>query len=359
MSTGRLPATVCFTSFTMAYLPRALVLAETLRAAHPDWAIWALLVDVPPPGAEAGLAAFDRVVRADALGIAGFAGWMFRHDLVEGCTAVKGAMLCAILAEGHAGGAERVVYLDPDIAVFHPLDDIVGQLDRASIVLTPHQLTPDTDSRAIIDNELASLRTGTYNFGFLAVRNDAVGRSFAAWWAQRTHEACYDDVPAGLFTDQRYGDLVPALFDGVHISRDPGCNVASWNLAQRRLRFTAAGGLTAGGAKLRFYHFTKIGGAGDVMTERYAGDNTEVFEIVNWYRRAVAAHRLPAAEMPWHYARFDDGAAIPRAARLLWRARPELAARFEDPFRTGPEGFAGWLAAEHPAISTPTAETAA
>jgi hypothetical protein len=354
MNAAGLPATLCFTSFTFAYLSRARVLAQTLRAAHPDWAIWALLVDAPPPGldAAAALADFDHVVPADTLEIPGFPGWMFRHDLVEGCTAVKGAMLCALLDAGQrTGGAERVVYLDPDIAVFHPLTDLLRRLDTASIVLTPHQLAPDTEPRAIIDNELTSLRYGTYNLGFLAVRNDPAGRRFAAWWRQRTHAACYDDVAAGLFTDQKYCDLVPAMFDGVHIERDPGCNVASWNLAQRRLRFTPSGGIAAGGSALKFYHFTKIGGVGDAMTDRYAGDNTEVFEIVNWYRRAVAANRIPAADAaPWHYACFEDGVPIPRAARLLWRARADLAASFENPFRTGADSFRAWLAAEHPGI---------
>ena len=41
--------TVCFTSFTFAYLSRARVMAQTVKAAHPDWSVWALLVDTPPP----------------------------------------------------------------------------------------------------------------------------------------------------------------------------------------------------------------------------------------------------------------------------------------------------------------------
>ena len=45
-------STVCFTSFTYSYLPRARVLAETLRQAHPDWQLWAVVVDRPPPGAD-------------------------------------------------------------------------------------------------------------------------------------------------------------------------------------------------------------------------------------------------------------------------------------------------------------------
>ena len=335
--------TVCYTSFTLSYLSRASILARSLRAAHPDWELCALLVDEAPAGMAAAFAGFDRVVVADSLAIPAFRAWMFKHDLVEACTAVKPPMLAALLA----AGAARVVYLDPDIAVFHPLTEIVDRLDRASIVLTPHQCAPSADAQAARDNEMTSLLYGIYNLGFLAVRNDASGRGFADWWTAMTRLACYDDVTRGIFTDQKYCDLVPGLFEGVHVERDPGCNVASWNLGNRRLRFTGDGDLTVNDRMLKFYHFTKIGGIGDAMTERYAQEGCEVFEIVNWYKRQIARHRLADLDrLAWCYGRFDDGQPIPRAARLLWRERPDLWAVFPDPFAA--DGFRAWLERERP-----------
>lgn len=328
---------ICFTSFALNYLPRARVLAETLRAAHPDWKLWALVVDEPPPATD--LRGFDGVVTAAELGLPRFRAWLFRHDVVEACTAVKGAMLCRLLADG----AEKVAYLDPDIAVFHGLAALPGLLDEASIVLTPHQLAANDAPGAVADNELAALRYGVFNFGFLAVRGDATGRAFAAWWAARLQEACFDDPESGLFTDQRYGDLVPALFDRVAIARDPGWNVASWNLSRRRLAVQADGSLTVNGAPLAFYHFSKHGGVGDVMTDRYAGGNSVPHELWRWYGRRLADHAAPAPA--WHYGRFSDGTPIPRAARLLYRRRPDLMAHFADPFDAGPGGLRDWLAA--------------
>ena len=330
---------VCFTSFTLAYLSRARVLAHSLRAAHPDWQLVALLVDALPERDADAFAPFDRVVAAEDLGIGHFPAWIFKHDLVEACTAVKPPMLAALLAEG----ADAVVYLDPDIAVFHPLDAILARLDHASIVLTPHQAEPSPDAATARDNEMTSLRYGIYNLGFVAVRNDACGRAFAAWWTAVTHRACYDDVANGIFTDQKYCDLVPGLFDGVAIERDPGCNVASWNLGSRTLRFDAHGRLLANGSELKFYHFTKIGSIGDIMTERYAQAGCEVFEIINWYKRQLRTHRDPALDArPWTYGRFADASPIPRAARLLWRDRPDLQAEFADPFASTPGGFQAW-----------------
>ena len=336
----------CFTSFTCSYLSRARVLAQTVRQAHPDWALHGVLVDQPPPGFDlaAAISGFDRIVTAAELDIPRFSAWLFKHDLVEACTAVKGQMLVELLAAGF----ETVIYLDPDIAIFHPLTTIIARLDAASIVLTPHQCEPNESAMAVRDNELTSLRYGAYNLGFLAVRNDSVGVAFAAWWARQLYQACYDDVQNGLFTDQKYFDLVPGLFERVFIERDPGCNAASWNLSQRRVRFDG-GAITINSSALKFYHFTKIGGAGDVMTERYAGDNTEVFEIWRWYKRALDDHAV--AGLPpdyWHYGRFSNGEAIPRAVRLLYRARNDLAAQFDDPYDAAGESFYAWLQREAP-----------
>ncbi len=215
-------------------------------------------------------------------------------------------------------------------------------------MLTPHQVEANTVTTAIIDNELTSMKFGIFNLGFLAVRNDANALAFARWWTAMTRRACYNAVDQGLFTDQKYCDLAPTLFDGVHIERDPGCNVASWNLSRRRLRFTDDGNVLANGVPLKFYHFTKIGGAGDVMTDRYATDNVEVHELVNWYKRQVRANTIgPVANWPWQYGRFINGAPVPRAARLLFRSRPDLSDTFDDPF--GDE-FHAWLAREQPAM---------
>jgi len=193
------------------------------------------------------------------------------------------------------------------------------------------------------DNELSSLRFGVYNLGFIAVRNNDLGRRFAEWWATQLQRACYDDTATGLFTDQKYIDLVPGLFDSVTIMRDPGCNVASWNLSTRRLTIGTEGGIRVNDARLRFMHFTKINSVGDIMIDRYAGDSIEVLELWNWYRRQVTRWQ-PAAilEGYWHYGVFSNGVAIPREVRLLYRESRDHRAAFDDPFDAdGP--FYAWL----------------
>ncbi len=341
-------AIACFTSFTWGYLARALVLSRTLRAAHPDWQQTALVVDAPAAGGAAALAAFDRVVFAAELGVPAFPAFLFRHSLVEACTALKPRLLARLLDEG----AAAAIYLDPDIAVFHPLAAVLRALEHASIVLTPHQHAPNDDDQAIRDGERTALLYGVFNLGFAAIRNDATGRDFARWWQGRCESDCRDAPAEGLFTDQRYCDLVPALFPDVAVLRDPGCNVASWNLSRRRLATTGEGGFTAEGSPLGFYHFTKIGGVGDVMTQRYA-QNAIPLEIVAWWQREVAAASVPGlGELPWAWDSFADGTPIPPGLRRAWREEPALRERFADPFAGGPDSLAAWAAAERAHLFT-------
>ncbi len=186
----------CFTSFTFSYLPRAQILARTLRSVHDDWVLWAVVPDEPPNGNDCGLSAeFDHVVFAKDLGVPQFRNWLFKHDIVEASTAVKGEMLRRVFFDG----AEKVIYLDPDIAVFNSLDDVLKKLDTHSIILTPHQVCPNDTEGLVRDNEMTSLKYGTFNLGFAAVRNDHIGRQFSDWWARQLHFACYDDVPNGIF----------------------------------------------------------------------------------------------------------------------------------------------------------------
>lgn len=334
---------LCYSSFTFAYLNRARVLFRSLRRHHPEWRLVALITDAPPPGADIDLAGedFDEVVWHTDLSIPRLRGWLFGHDVVEACTAVKGPYADLICKQG---GYDAIVYLDPDTALFARLDPVMDLLARHDGVLTPHLLDPEDQSQAIVDNEVATLSTGIFNLGFLAIRTDGQGAAFARWWADRLLVYCHDDIPRGLFVDQRWCDHVPAFFPGFAILRDPGFNVASWNLSRRKVSIDWSGQVLVNGAPLRFWHFTKLGALGDSMTRRYAGSNYPVYEIWNWYRRQIEAAsdpRLPGGY--WAFATYADGQAIEKSHREIYRRRPDFLDRFPDPFTSGEGSFQAWL----------------
>lgn len=325
-----------YTSSALNYLPKVRRLVHSIREHHPEAQITLALADLLPNTLPTP-SEFDRIIDISSLGIENWRAWTFGHTLVELATAIKPFVLNALM-----GGSEdtQVIYLDPDTVLFDRLDDVLAVLEHASIALTPHLVTPETTIEGIMDNEMAALKHGIYNLGFIAVRSTQIGRSFALWWMERCQRWCIDDIPNGLFTDQRWIDLVPALFDEVAIVRSPRLNVAPWNIAHRPIEMRH-GRYWVGDTPLGFYHFTGFdSGAHDIMANRYGHDSPAVYRLIDDYKRFLkAASKDPLASHPWAFGTFHDGEPIPLAARRVYRLRPDLQQAFPDPY--GPD-FQSW-----------------
>jgi hypothetical protein len=330
-----------FTSAACNYIPKVRVLVESIRKWHPEWRIHLALSDEVPEGVDISSEPFDEVHLASSLDIPDFKGWAFCHTIVEFSTAIKPYMLKKLLAREDCAG---VVYLDPDTVMFSRLDDMLAALEAGNIALTPHQTVPETRLSAVIDNEICSLKHGIYNLGFIAVRPTEVGRAFADWWAERIYYFCRAEIPNGLFTDQRWIDLVPAFFENVCILRTSRLNVSTWNLTKREVTGSAPFEVRVDGEPLGFYHFSGFdSGAIRLMVEKNAGGNTTVEALVTWYTdRTAALNDDPLSAVPWHFGKFADGSPISAASRLVYRQRLDLQRAFPEPFATADGGYKAW-----------------
>ncbi|BDX22496.1 hypothetical protein TUM22923_18170 [Polynucleobacter sp. TUM22923] len=330
-----------YTSITKSYLPKARVLAKSVKRFHPDWTFVLLYSDDLPVGFDLGQEPFDEVLTIEQLGIPNWKSWAFGHAVVELCTAVKGPA-AELLAQ--RAGVNKIMYNDPDIKVFSSLSTLESQLDQYEILLTPHLLDMESDINAIQDNEISALKHGVYNLGFFAARTSGQGLDFIRWWAERLRLFCRDDIPAGLFTDQRWCDLAPAFFSGLGIVRDRGCNVATWNIAHRCLSKDNAGDFFVAGVPLRFYHFTSYdSGAGIGMLKKFATNQTVAHELWDVYGKdLVAEGHGDARYTGWHYGQYDNGETISREARRLYQARTDLQKAFPDPYSVVQPCFLSW-----------------
>ena len=147
------------------------------------------------------------------------------------------------------------VYLDPDMRLYAPLDEMFAAVREHGLVLSPHSLDPmPRDGKR--PNEQDILIAGAYNLGFIGIGSGAFADELLDWWAERLETDCIVDPSRGFFVDQRWIDLVPGMAESFHLLRDPGFNVAYWNLPARPVTRDADGVLRAAGVPLRLFHFS-------------------------------------------------------------------------------------------------------
>ena len=342
--------TVAFTCAAINYLPKVRKLFASIREHHPEFELVLALADELPSHLRLQESAIDRVLTPHDLNISNLQQWIFFHDIVELSTAIKPFALQKLMAEANV---DRVIYFDPDMILFSRVDDILQTLDGQNIALTPHQVAPELTLDAIRDNEIASLKHGVFNLGFIAVRNSQESKRFASWWAERLYHFCVVDIPNGLFTDQKWMNFAPIFFDGVHILKSPRFNVATWNLTTRKVTGDFINGFAVNGEPLGFYHFTGFdSGAHRIMAVKNGADSPAVFELIRWYEQQTKDDASdPMSRLPWGYANFGDGSQIPKEARILYRARLDLRRAFPDPFSTLPQkNFKHWIVQEFGAL---------
>lgn len=246
---------VFFTIVSRNYLAYALTLMASVAREHPSARRYLCLADTPEDDPALDTDLFE-TVSIDQLDLPHFEAFVFRYDIMELNTAVKPYMF-GWLRRRHPDAG--LVYLDPDIYVLRPLDDVVRAFaDGALAVLTPHINAPLPDDGKF-PTELSLMRTGTYNCGFVAINAahpDSAG--LIDWWCRKLEFDCFVDVEAGLFTDQKWMDMAPALFPDVRILRHDGYNLAYWNLVSRSVTRDATAGYLANGVPLVFAHFSGV-----------------------------------------------------------------------------------------------------
>jgi hypothetical protein len=237
------------TIVSTSFVPFARVLASSLARHQDGRRLVALVMD------DEGRLDPERepftIVRPDdldhVLPSAEFGRMAVMYASKELATALKPFLLLHLLDEG----APVALFIDPDIEVFAPLDDVVEATAAHGVVLVPHSLAPiPLDGET--PTETTIQRYGIFNGGFLGVSR--AGRPFLLWLAERLLRDCISAPDQGLFVDQRWLDFVPAYFDHL-VLRDPTLDVAYWNLHERDVVW-ADGRYKVGGRPLRFYHFS-------------------------------------------------------------------------------------------------------
>lgn len=339
-----------YTSCALNYYAKTLALVQSARRSSPNASVTLCLCDALPEGIDPLSDGFVRCWTPADLGYD--EAWIFQHNIMELYTAVKGRALVELMKA--EPDADLYVYLDPDVYTYNDLSVVADYLGDTSIGLVPHILTVEMTDIGVRLTEMSVTEHGIYNLGHLLVRPDDNGRALARWWMERLDRYCFDDREFGLFTDQRWMDLVPAVFNGVCIIKQPNLNVASWNLAGRRVWIDARADGESDERDFRVdnyplgtYHFSGTGQSGTHRRIREIFDPTNgaTAEIERRYEAAISANGQARFEhIPPAYDVFDDGSHVLAPMRKAYRLSGDLQITFPDPYRTdGSETLIGWM----------------
>lgn len=329
---------------TRAFLPRARTMIASFLAHTPGARGYVLVVD--PPAEATPIGEPFETIPLEALEQA--RPWIrnlrFQYSAFELCSALKPHVLEAVLERTDA---DTVVFLDSDILVTAPLDPLWRALDSDAIVLTPHLLWPPRD--ASHPALLHLLSRGVYNSGCIALRRSPEARAFVDWWRECLRTHCVGLPRDGPSGDQKWIDLVPSFFPRVGILRDPGVNVAHWNLEERSLRVDGERVLALDGPA-RFVHFSGFDVDRPAAALRHrpdlGGDVTAGFRTLaqRYARRLIENGEREARRQGYGFACFSNGVAVPGFVRRMYQDLGGATARFGDPFDAGAAGgFWVWL----------------
>lgn len=312
-----------FTVCNLAYFPKALVLAESVRK-HQNEKLKIFLFDKK---IDADFSKFDvDVFWIEDLSVPNFNQLAFKYDIIEFSTCLKPFITMTLLKKFN-----KVIFLDPDTCLFNNVKPILADLDKHSIVLTPHYTTPQCNDLA--ESDTGMLRFGSFNLGFYAVKNSSESLYFLNWWSQRCLDLCYMDSQFGLSTDQKWVTIAPCFFKDLYVSFNLGYNFAAWNSWERKLTKDTEGNYTVNDdVPLTFFHFSNFDKSDPEYLNKRSGYETNVrrpdlLEIGTWYSNELDAKNTDLSSTKYAYDYMSKGEYIsPTLRRAYACILPELPA---------------------------------
>lgn len=318
------------------YFTFAEALAKSVKRFHPGIRVYVLLADRPDDRFDAKAKSFD-VITLDDVRIPHIEKYCFCYNAYQRVGFLKSFALEYLFEKYHF---KKIIYFDSDIYVKHDISFILDLLNDYSVIITPHIIKPqrsfrDSKGRVVEESIVAG---PVFNAGILGLSNTDEGLNAVRWLKERT-------IPfkgKKLFDiEQTWFNLLPLIFKNVYILKNPGCNLAYWNLHERDIR-TKNSAVQVDGEPLYFFHFSGV-------TINDIGSISKCIRLYNLgYRLDMFPALIPVFEeyrdlhlslgfhdvikWPCAFDRFDTGEPIKNHVREYFLANEKLWNASLDPF---------------------------
>ncbi len=308
-----------FTVCTTHHVHRARVLMASVKEHLPEAQRYVMLADPLQGRFDPAQEDFNTV---EPMALPGVEDWPRLRFLIPPsglCCVLKPIGALHVLA---TSAADAVIYLDADTWVLDRPESLLAAVDRHAVVLTPHCVR--VSEHPLIATE--TMRSGAFNAGVFAVRRDPVAKEFLTWWGANMLDPAKMSLAWNY--DQGWLNLAPTAFPDLHVLRDPGCNVAFWNLHEREISASPVPpGIRAVDRPVSLFHFSFF----DWRTpDRLAGPHSKNLpappEVIRQLqRRYAAALQASGADevetWPYPFAHFSDGHPVREVHRDYFRQR--------------------------------------
>jgi hypothetical protein len=325
------------------HIPLARVLAQSFASWHPDIPFFVLISD----GRSLDQCSSDvfTALCLEDMEMVDRRSMSFAYE----CQPLTYALTPFLLQHLLEDGFQSVVFLKQESLVTNRLTSVLRALESASVVVTPHLVSPldlDSDGAA---REVNILLSGSYNAGCVGVSNSPQAHSFIDWWKDRTTDECIHDVAHGNHFEQRWLDLAPGYFDELKILRDPTVNVGHWNMTERAIELVGET-LTVDGQPCELIRFSgfdpeqprRASVYSDRIDLEAAGFLAHLFS--DYANKCLDAGWREALNIDYAHSEFQNGVPIPSIVREIFRALEDPMSRFGDPFSTsGTDNYFDWL----------------
>ena len=240
--------TAIFTVCSICYLPKALVLADSVYKYEQKKIIIYLIDKKTNINLDFDFADIRWIEDENIPDLNKLA---FIYDVTEFSTCIKPLLTLKLL-----DFFSYVIFLDSDTCLFDSLKPVYDSLEKYPILLTPHYTVPISSKE---DNyDLGMMRFGSFNLGFYAVTFQTEATDFLSWWSERCINLGFFETQFGLSVDQKWVSIAPCFFPNLHIMFDLGLNMAYWNLHERVLSRDSDGYLVNNQYRLVFFHFSSF-----------------------------------------------------------------------------------------------------
>lgn len=253
-----------FTLCSNNYLAHAAALGDSILKPAPNTKFIIGLVDKIDPLIDYGQFSDFELIPCFGLGYPEFDDMLSRYNIIEFNTAVKPFYFEYLFRTRPE--VDRIYYIDPDILFYQSISYLELYWDGASALLTPNLLyLPEKTVRG----ELASLKHGINNLGFIGIARNDEGQKIISWWKERLILHCRLDKCRGIFVDQKWMDIAALFFTRIKYVKHPGWNMAWWNLSERNLKKNDdTYFVNSPDFPLIFFHFSGFKPGVESMTER-------------------------------------------------------------------------------------------